>query len=112
TVFTGTVEQQVGDGWRPIEDGAALGEGATLRTGSGSRALVTFADGSTATVDASTQLTLRRVDVPRETPGARAIEIVQDSGRLWNDVVPVGGDDSYVIQTPHATVSAQGTVFE
>ncbi|MEX2375942.1 MAG: FecR family protein [Dehalococcoidia bacterium] len=108
TVFAGTVEQQDGTAWVPIEDGASVVEGTQLRTGSSSRALVTFPDGSTATFDSSTEVVLHRIVVGH----TRDIEIVQSSGRIWNDVIPIDGGDSYVVRTPHAVVSAHGTVFE
>lgn len=108
TVFAGQVEQQVDGEWILAIDGASMPEGTILRTGSASRALVTFPDGSTATVDASTEVTLRRIAVG----STRTIEIDQASGRMWNDVVPVGSGNSYVVQTPHALISAHGTVFE
>lgn len=108
TVFAGNVERQDGDAWVPIEDGAPVTEGTTLRTGSRSRALITFPDGSTATFDAATEITLRRIVVE----DTRQIEIAQSSGRVWNDVRPIGKGDSYTVHTPHAVVSAHGTVFE
>ncbi len=108
TVFTGQVEEQIEGGWEPLDDGATLNEGITIRTGEGSFAMLTFPDGSTATIDASTQLGLDQIAVN----GARQIGLRQESGRIWNDVVPIGAGDSYVIRTPHAVVAAHGTVFE
>ncbi|MCK9495361.1 MAG: FecR family protein [Dehalococcoidia bacterium] len=108
TVFSGKVEAQIDGGWQPLEDGASIDEGVVIRTGNASFAMVTFPDGSTATVDASTQLMFERITVN----GDRQISLRQDTGRIWNDVVPITGGDSYVIHTPHAVVQAQGTVFE
>jgi hypothetical protein len=84
TVFAGQVEQQVDGTWVPLGDGASIAAGATIRTASGSRALVTFPDGSTASVDHSTELTFLRIEVSDR----RQIEIAQATGRIWNDVVP------------------------
>ena len=108
TVFAGQVERQVEGRWEPLEDGATLQEGVTIRTGEGSFAMLTFPDGSTATVDASTELGLDHVAVN----GDRQIGLRQESGRVWNDVVSIGAGDFYVIRTPHAVVAAHGTVFE
>lgn len=108
TVFAGSVEQQLDGEWAPLADGAILDEGVTIRTGDASFAMVTFPEGSTATIDAATQITFERVNVN----GVRQINLIQQSGRIWNDVVPIEGGDSYVIRTPHALVAAHGTVFE
>lgn len=108
TVFVGQVEAQVADGWELLEDGATLREGITIRTGEGSFAMLTFPDGSTATVDASTELGLDHIFVN----GERQIGLRQERGRVWNDVVSIGTGDFYVIRTPHAVVQAHGTVFE
>ncbi len=108
TIFVGQVEEQVDGNWQTIEDGATLQEGVTLRTTAASFAMLTFPDGSTATVDASTQLSLEQIAVN----GGRQISLHQMSGRIWNDVVPIRQGDSYVIRTPHAVVEAHGTVFE
>lgn len=108
TVFTGQVEEQIDGAWRRVEDGAAVRQGAVIRTSSESLAMVTFPDGSTATLDGATQLAFEEILVN----GSREIRLRQDSGRVWNDVVPIMGGDTYVIQTPHALVRARGTVFE
>ncbi len=108
TVFAGQVEQQVDGAWQPLADGASVHEGLAIRTLSGAHALLTFPDGSTASLGQGTQVSLARIEVD----GQRRIEIEQAGGRLWNDVVPVQGDDSYRVRTPHATVDAHGTVFE
>jgi len=108
TVFAGSVEQQVEGDWLPVADGSTLDEGVTIRTLDAALAMLTFPDGSTATVDASTQVALEHISVN----GDRMISLVQMSGRIWNDVVPIQQGDSYVIRTPHAVVAAHGTVFE
>lgn len=108
TVFAGSVEQQVDGDWQPVADGATLDEGATIRTLDAALAMLTFPDGSTATVDASTQVALERISLN----GERVISLSQSAGRIWNDVVPIQQGDSYVIRTPHAVVAVHGTVFE
>lgn len=108
TVFAGQVERQVDGAWAPLDDGAAVNEGDSIRTMPSSRALLTFPDGSTAALDPDTEVELARLDID----GRRQIELTQATGRLWNDVVTVAGSTSYVVVTPHATVEARGTVFE
>ena len=108
TVFDGAVERAGGGGWGGLADGSAVAEGDRLRTTASGRALLTFADGSTVALDPETELSiaLLRLD------GTRQITLVQDSGRLWNDVAPGGSDASYVVETPDAIVTAHGTLFE
>ena len=111
TVFSGQVEQQGGSRWQPLADGAKLPQGVSIRTAHGGRALLTFPDGSTATMDGATQVSLVRITVDETT---RHIELRHETGRLWNDVVTITGSSgaSYTIRTPHATIEAHGTVFE
>jgi hypothetical protein len=108
TVFTGQVEREVDGTWTPLDDGAQVTEGDSIRTMTSSHALLTFPDGSTAALDPDTQVALARLEIN----GRRQIELTQATGRLWNDVVTLAGSTSYVIVTPHATVEAHGTVFE
>ena len=109
TVFAGAVEQQVDGAWRPLADGAALQEGARLRTDGEGSALLTFADGSTASIEPNTELVIELARVN----GSRRIRLHQFAGRLWNDVAP---DDRrgalYVVETPDAIITARGTLFE
>src|SRR5690606_2611629 len=91
-----------------LEDGASVPAGHTIRTLQGSHALLTFPDGSTASLAQGTQVALARLDLG----DVRHIELEQATGRLWNDVVPVSEGDSYLVRTPHAVVEAHGTVFE
>ena len=108
TVFGGAVERADGGGWSALDDGSAIEQGDRLRTSSSGRALLTFADGSTVALDPETELSiaLLRVDGPRQ------ITLVQDSGRLWNNVAPGGSEASYIVETPDAVVTAHGTLFE
>lgn len=109
TVFSGDIQQRAASDatWSNISDGADLRQGISLRTGAEGRALVTFGDGSTASLEPDTEITLTRVVIG----DARQIEIGQTSGRLWNDVV-TNAAASYLVRTPHALVEAHGTVFE
>ncbi len=109
TVFTGDVEVRRGDNWDRLEDGATVAEGARLRTGADGSALLTFADGSTVGIEPGTELEIELARIN----GSRRIFLRQFSGRLWNDVVPDERAGSlYVVRTPNATVTAQGTLFE
>ncbi|MPZ99411.1 MAG: hypothetical protein GEU80_08760 [Dehalococcoidia bacterium] len=111
TIFDGSVQRATDNGqWETVSDGQVVREGDVLRTSDTGRALMTFADGSTAALGAQTELTLRvlRVD------GERRVAIEQLRGDLWVDVA--GTDDAdggvaYTVQTPDASVTARG-IFE
>lgn len=109
TLFTGEVDLYRDGRWQPALDGAAVGEGARVRTSDAGWALVTFEDGTSVTLDPGTDVTVERAvfDGPRE------LVLHQRSGRLWSDVAPAGpGGGRYAVQTPDATFEALGTVFE
>ena len=109
TVYAGSVELQAGGLWQPIADGATVNEGDRLRTGTSGEALLTFPDGSTTGIEPGSELIVERARLG----GAREIVLHQFAGRLWNSVAP--GDDTgatYTVETPDATVTAHGTVFE
>ncbi|GMU40882.1 MAG: hypothetical protein AMXMBFR23_17480 [Chloroflexota bacterium] len=109
TVFGGGVEQEVAGQWYAAEDGVTLAQGARLRTASDGRALLTFGDGSTATLSPGTEVVLAHLNLD----SGRAITIEHLTGRLWNDVVSMPeAPASYVVRTRDVTVEARGTVFQ
>src|SRR4051812_8761558 len=64
TIIAGQAQVQSpgGSGFAPAGDGQTVAVGARVRTGPGSRAVLTFFDGSTATLDPETEISLDRVD--------------------------------------------------
>ncbi len=108
TVFSGGVERLEDGEWQPVDDGTTLGEGDRLRTGGDGMALVTFADGSTAALDPTTEVILETI----ATGETRQITLEQLSGRVWNDVAPGGAPATYVVRTADAVIEAHGTTFE
>ena len=108
TLFAGSVEEQRGDQWQLVADGARLRAGVRLRTTAEGRALLTFADGSTAALDTSTEVDIERLEVE-----PRVVVLRQRSGRLWNDVATdLRAGAAYEVRTEDATVEVHGTVFE
>ncbi len=109
TVFAGAAEEQVDGSWRPLTDGASVRQGVRLRTTADGHALLTFPDGSTSSLDPSTEIAIEQlsVGVPRN------VQLRQFSGRLWNDVVTDDRPGSrYEVVTQDAIVQVHGTVFE
>ncbi|MSQ30520.1 MAG: hypothetical protein EXR64_00605 [Dehalococcoidia bacterium] len=108
TLFAGSVEEQRGDQWQPVADGARLRAGVRLRTTAEGRALLTFPDGSTAALDTNTDVDLERIEV-----APRVVVLRQRSGRLWNDVATdLRAGAAYEVRTDDATVQVHGTIFE
>jgi hypothetical protein len=109
TVFAGGVEREHDGAWQPLTDGDRLDEGAPLRTTGDGRARLTFPDGSTATLAPATELVLARVRVN----GVRDVVLDQQSGRLWNDLVPDARPGAtHVVRANGVVTTVTGTVFE
>ena len=109
TVFAGGAEEQVGGQWRALSDGAAVRQGARVRTTAEGHVLLTFPDGSTSSLEPSTEIAIELLAAG--TP--RQVQIRQFSGRLWNDVVTdTRAGARYEVLTSDATVQVHGTVFE
>lgn len=108
TVFDGEVNRLDGVEWKPLHDGDELEAGVRMRTGATGYALITFPDGSTIALDPLTELTIETLAV-----APRRIEVRQQSGRLWHDIMHDETDGSrFVVLTPDARVEVLGTVFE
>ncbi|MFA7249682.1 MAG: FecR family protein [Dehalococcoidia bacterium] len=109
TVFSGTAETQVNGTWTPVGDGASIRRGDRLRTAADGHAMLTFPDGSTASLAPGTEIAIEQLSAGRP----RNVQVRQFSGRLWNDVVTNEHAGSrYEIHTQDALVQVQGTVFE
>lgn len=109
TVFAPGVERETDGQWAPLTDGETIEPGDRLRAGSGGRAVLTFRDGSTVTIEPGAELRL----LTATFGPTRTIEIEQFAGTLWNDVAPGGHPDSrYRVTTSDAEVIAHGTTFQ
>ena len=97
-------------GWRTARDGERLRSGERIHTGPGSSATLIFFDGSQSTLQAGTDLILRRV----EGGWGDLLHVVldQQAGKTDHRVVPFGGKhSSFLVLTPVGTVSVHGTRF-
>ncbi len=108
TIFDGDVERLDGAEWKPMHDGDALEAGVRMRTAAGGYAMITFPDGSTIALDPATELTIETLAV-----APRRIEVRQQSGRMWHDIVHDETEGSrFVVLTPDTRVEVLGTVFQ
>lgn len=82
TVLAGRVEHARGSGsGGPASSGADLAEGDRVVTGADGRALITFLDGTTVTVEPGSQITVRELTAaPRESSRVRLLIL---AGTLW-----------------------------
>ena len=90
--------------------GDGLRAGDVIRTDGGSTAALTFFDGSTATLDPSSSLSILAL---RATPDNQIIVVLrQDYGETWHAVASkLTGDARYEVFTPEGSASAKGTAF-
>jgi hypothetical protein len=111
-VLSAAVDAQRGSGeFAPALDGDVLGDGDLVRSSREGRAVLTFFDGSTLSVEPGTQvkvLTLNRLP-----SGGIQVLIEQTAGRSWAAVQKLKTPDSkFEIKTPASVASVRGTAFE
>jgi len=115
TIISGDVAvQQTGQlQYGPGRDAMTLQAGDRVRTGADGYAVITFFDGSTATLDPGTELSISSLLHGRPgQPSATAIAVQQLSGSLWTRVVPSSAAASvYQLDTPAAVVLVRGTLL-
>jgi hypothetical protein len=105
TILAGQAEVQPpgSSGFVPGSDGQMVAVGARVRTGPGSRAVLTFFDGSTATLDPETELSLDRIE-PRGDQGGLLTGVALTVGRVWAQVTSlVERGSSIEVQAGSAT---------
>jgi len=91
-------------------DGEVLTAGDVVLTSDGARAVLTYFEGSTVTIEPNTQLS---IDEAAASNGATRVSMTQDFGRTWHVVTRlIGGGSKYEVRTPAATASVRGTEFQ
>jgi len=112
TVLSGEVMVRHGSGdFVAAKDGQVLNEGDTLRTGADARAVLTYFEGSTVTVEPETQLTIESSATLAD--GGTVVVMSQAFGRSWHVVTKlITGSSKYDVKTPANTASVRGTAFE
>jgi hypothetical protein len=105
TILGGQAQVQPpgGSSFAPASDGQTVSVGARVRTGAESRALLTFFDGSTATLDPETEISLDRVEAAG-SQGGLLTGVGLAAGRVWAQVTSlVDRGSSFEVQAGSAT---------
>jgi hypothetical protein len=90
-------------------DGEVLNAGDAVRTGVDARAVLTYFEGSTVTVEPSTELA---IDTAAARGNDTIVQMTQNAGRTWHVVTKlVTGNSKYEVRTPASTASVRGTAF-
>jgi FecR-like protein len=111
TVLSGDVSVRHGAGeFVAASDGLVLGEGDAIRTGADGRAVLTYFEGSTVTIEPVTEL---EIDTAAAAPdGSTVVLMTQVFGRTWHVVTKlVTAGSRYEVKTPASTASVRGTEF-
>jgi hypothetical protein len=95
----------------PATDGEVITAGDTIRTGANSRAVLTYFEGSTVTVEPDSELVVEAVGA--QTDGSTVVVMQQNAGRTWHVVTRlISGNSKYEVKTPASTASVRGTAFD
>lgn len=109
---TDITAQKGGSGdFLPALDGDLYKTGDVVQSSVNGRAVLTFFDGSTLTVDPGS--IVRVTTLNRLANGGIQLVIEQTLGRTWASVAKLKTPDSkFEVRTPSATASVRGTAFE
>ena len=96
--------------WKPAEEGMALDEGYSIRSGPDSKAVAVFAEKIIMAVEPESEVGLEKLQKSRRT--GINFKMNLDKGQLWNDVGKLGSKRSkFYVETPQAVTGVRGTVF-
>ena len=112
TVLSGDIQVRHGaSGFASATDGEVLNAGDTIRTGEGARAVLTYFEGSTVSVEPNSELT---IEVASSLGDGSTVVVMQQSfGRTWHVVTKlITGNSKYEVKTPASTASVRGTAFQ
>ena len=104
-----TVERPDGKGAFTATSGQELRGGDRIRTGGGGRAIITFADGTTADLKAGCDVTVLQSFLDGQSQGPLYTIVKQTLGRA---IYEVHHGSKFDVATPTATAGARGTKFE
>ena len=112
TVIGGDVQlSRQGAPFEAATDGAVLSPGDIVRTAADARAVLTYFEGSTVSIEPSSELAIDEAGASPD--GSTAVVMTQNLGRTWHVVTKlIAGGSKYEVRTPAATASVRGTAFE
>lgn len=92
-------------------DGEVLGAGGAIRTADGARAVLTYFEGSTVSIEPNSELTIETASSLPD--GSTVVVMQQNVGRTWHVVTKlITGNSKYDVRTPASTASVRGTAFQ
>ena len=112
TIISGDIEVRHGATATFVSatDGEILVAGDVIRSGEGSRAVLTYFEGSTVSIEPNTELVIETAS--SFTDGSTVVVMQQTFGRTWHVVTKlITGNSRYEVKTPASTASVRGTAF-
>ena len=113
TIISGDIEVRHGATTTFVSatDGEILVAGDVIRSGEGSRAVLTYFEGSTVSIEPNTELVIETAS--SFTDGSTVVVMQQTFGRTWHVVTKlITGNSRYEVKTPASTASVRGTAFQ
>jgi hypothetical protein len=95
--------------WNPLEFGATISFGDSVRTQTESQVEITFNDDNTVKLDENTTV---RVKQSVDSAGNAIIDLFNGGGMVLSNIINLaGGNDRYRVSTPTAVAAIRGTFF-
>ena len=92
-------------------DGETLNEGDAVRTAADARAILTYFEGSTVTIEPASEISIDNAETLAD--GGTVVVMTQTLGRTWHVVTKlITGSSKYEVKTPASTASVRGTEFQ
>jgi hypothetical protein len=112
TILSGDVSVRHGNGaFVAAVDGETLSEGDAVRTAVDARAILTYFEGSTVTIEPASELSIDNAETLAD--GGTVVVMTQTLGRTWHVVTKlITGSSKYEVKTPASTASVRGTEFQ
>ena len=113
TIISGDIQVRHGatGSFVSATDGEVLAAGDTIRSADGARAVLTYFEGSTVSIEPNSELTIETASANPD--GSTVVVMQQNVGRTWHVVTKlITGNSRYEVKTPASTASVRGTAFQ
>jgi hypothetical protein len=112
TILSGDVSVRHGNGaFVAAVDGETLNAGDAVRTAAEARAILTYFEGSTVTIEPASEISIDNAETLAD--GGTVVVMTQTLGRTWHVVTKlITGSSKYEVKTPASTASVRGTEFQ